>query len=568
MKKIIFSFFLCAATMSALAQPKFASKVKKGIVAVNTYDKNGDLLHQGTGFYVGANGEAVADYRIFKGSYQAKVVDASGKQIDVDCILGADDTYSMVRFRVNTKGNAVIPTVGVFQPMKSTLFILSNAEGGNLKSEQAVVVDTAMIQGKYVYYGLDRKVDASLIGSPVFNESGSLVGMLHSQIVEKNYVLDIRFREELKIDAIPTNSASVALNNIFIAKNLPETAEEALVYLYLKSRSANNQEYMNMTNRFVTSFPQNAEGYLRRATPLIDLLRFDEAESDLQRYLSLVEDKANGNFNVASLIYSKLRLQPEPAYEKWTYDVALQYVDKALELNASKPSGNEQKSERGKCQVLKAQMLMSKADYDGAISLYETLCQEEGKSPSYLYAISMAREGRGDSIGAIIEPLDSAIALFGTPLPQDAANYMIRRGQLYANSGRYRDAVQDYNQYCYLMNNKVSAVFYFERSQIEVNARMYQPALDDINKAVQMAPREPLYHIERAALTLRVNMLDDCIQSCQNAIRLNPDIIDSYRILGYAQLQKGDKTNARLNIQKAIDMGDEAAQKLMETYFK
>ena len=381
-------------------------------------------------------------------------------------------------------------------------------------------------------------------------------------------MLDIRFREELKIDAIPTNSASVALNNIFIAKNLPETAEEALVYLYLKSRSANNQEYMNMTNRFVTSFPQNAEGYLRRATPLIDLLRFDEAESDLQRYLSLVEDKANGNFNVASLIYSKLRLQPEPAYEKWTYDVALQYVDKALELNASKPSGNEQKSERGKCQVLKAQMLMSKADYDGAISLYETLCQEEGKSPSYLYAISMAREGRGDSIGAIIEPLDSAIALFGTPLPQDAANYMIRRGQLYANSGRYRDAVQDYNQYCYLMNNKVSAVFYFERSQIEVNARMYQPALDDINKAVQMAPREPLYHIERAALTLRVNMLDDCIQSCENAIRLNPDIIDSYRILGYAQLQKGDKTNARLNIQKAIDMGDEAAQKLMETYFK
>ncbi|MBR1666785.1 MAG: hypothetical protein IJ693_00755 [Bacteroidaceae bacterium] len=567
MKKIIFSFFLCAATMSALAQPKFASKVKKGIVAVNTYDKNGDLLHQGTGFYVGANGEAVADYRIFKGSYQAKVVDASGKQIDVDCILGADDTYSMVRFRVNTKGNAVIPTVGAFQPMKSTLFILSNAEGGNLKSEQAVVVDTAMIQGKYVYYGLDRKVDASLIGSPVFNESGSLVGMLHSQIGEKNYVLDIRFREELKIDAIPTNSASVALNNIFIAKNLPETAEEALVYLYLKSRSANNQEYMNMTNRFVTNFPQNAEGYLRRATPLIDLLRFDEAESDLQRYLSLVEDKANGNFNVASLIYDKLRLQPEPAYEKWTYDVALQYVDKALELNASKPSGNEQKSERGKCQVLKAQMLMSKADYDGAISLYETLCQEEGKSPSYLYAISMAREGRGDSIGAIIEPLDSAIALFGTPLPQDAANYMIRRGQLYANSGRYRDAVQDYNQYCYLMNNKVSAVFYFERSQIEVNARMYQPALDDINKAVQMAPREPLYHIERAALTLRVNMLDDCIQSCQNAIRLNPDIIDSYRILGYAQLQKGDKTNARLNIQKAIDMGDEAAQKLMETYF-
>ena len=79
-------------------------------------------MRQGTAVYVGANGEAIADYRLFKNAYQASVIDASGKQADVDCILGADDTYSMVRFRVNTKGNAVIPIVTSFQPMKSTVF--------------------------------------------------------------------------------------------------------------------------------------------------------------------------------------------------------------------------------------------------------------------------------------------------------------------------------------------------------------------------------------------------------------------------------------------------------------
>jgi tetratricopeptide (TPR) repeat protein len=153
-------------------------------------------------------------------------------------------------------------------------------------------------------------------------------------------------------------------------------------------------------------------------------------------------------------------------------------------------------------------------------------------------------------------------------MPSDASPFVIRRGQLLANSGKYREAVRDYNQYAYLQNNKVSAVFLYERSQIEVNARMFQQALDDLNRAVEIVPREPLYHVERAALTLRVGMLDDCIQSCQTAIRLNPNIIDAYRILGYAQLQKGDKTNARLNIQKAIDMGDETAKTLMDTYFK
>ena len=564
-RKILYTLLLCLTALTSSAQPKFASKVSKGIVSLNTYDRQGNLLRQGTAFFVGANGEAIADFRLFKNAYQASIIDASGKQINVDLILGADDTYSMVRFHVNTKGNAFIPSVTSFQPMKSTVYVLGRADGGKMESAQAVVADTAMIQGKYVYYGLDKQVDEVLTGAPVFNESGALVGMLHPQLGGKNYVLDIRFRDELKIQPFPSTSASVALGNIFIPKALPETPEEALVYLYAKSRSASNEEYMDMVNRFVAAYPKNAEGYLRRATPLIDLTRFDEADRDLQQYLSLVDDKAVGNYNVASLIFDKLRLQPEPAYEKWNEDVAIQYVDKALSLNASKPE-EERKLEKTRYQILKGQLLMNKPDYDGALALYEELNSESGGSPTYLYAISLAREGRGDSIGAVMEPIDSAIAKFSEPLPTEAANYIIRRGQLHANAGQYREAVQDYNQYAYLLNNQVSPVFYYERSQIEVNARMYQPAMDDINKAIEMAPREPLYHVERGALAVRVSMFDECIESCQTALRLNPDIIDAYRILGYAQLQKGDKTNAKINLQKAIDMGDETARMLMNTY--
>ena len=561
---LLFSLFLLALTGSA--QPKFASKARKGIVSINTYDQQGNLLRQGTAFYVGADGEAVADYKTFKGAYKAIAIDASGKQEEVERILGADDTYSLVRFRVKGKGGASLTPATASQPMKSTLFVLNYTADGKVESEQAAIADTAIIQGKYTYYGLDKKLDTKLIGAPVFNESGTLVGMLHSVMGTKSYVLDIRYKETLTIAAIPNQSASLALANIFIPKELPATQEEALVYLYLKSRTASNDEYMDMVNRFVTIYPQNAEGYLRRATPLIDLLRFDEADKDMQKYLSLVEDKANGHFNVASLISDKLRLQPDPPYDKWTWDVAIQHIDQAITLNAAKPENEERAATDAKFQIQKAQTLMSKEDYDGAIAIYETLHQAH-PAPFYLFAISMAREGRGDSIGQIIEPIDSAIAMMGDPLPSEAANYVIRRGQLYANSGRYREAVQDYNQYACLLNNRVSAVFHYERSQIEVNARMFQQALDDINKAIEMAPHNALYHVEKAAIAIRVSLLDECIQSCQTAISLNPNIIDAYRILGYAQLQKGDKVNAQANLQRAIDMGDETAKKLLETYF-
>ena len=90
--RIFFAMIFALAAVLGHAQPKFASKVQKGIISVNSYDKQGNLLRQGTGVYVGANGEAIADYSVFKGAYKATIIDASGKQMDVDCVLGADDT--------------------------------------------------------------------------------------------------------------------------------------------------------------------------------------------------------------------------------------------------------------------------------------------------------------------------------------------------------------------------------------------------------------------------------------------------------------------------------------------
>ena len=565
---IIFTIILGFGAIISLAQPKFASKVGKGIFSVNTYDKQGNLLHQGTGFYVGQQGEAVADYRVFKGAYKATVVETGGKTADVDCVLGADDTYSLVRFRVNVKGNAMLVMPTANRPIKSNFFVLHRGDDGALQSTSATVADTSMIQGKYVYYGLDKKVDATWVGSPVFDEGGLLVGILHSQIGEKSYVLDIRFKDELIMKAISSQSASVALGNIFIDKDLPNSQEEALVYMYLKARTASNDEYMGMVNRFVATYPKSAEGYLRRAAPLIDLTRFDEADKDFQQYLSLVEDKASGHYNVASLIFDKLRLQPQPPYEKWTPDLVLRHVDEALSIIAAQPASDDRKADETKYRVMKAQVLMFNEDYDGALAIYEALNSEVGGAPSYLYAISMAREGRGDSLAAVMEPIDSAIAMMGEPLPREASTYVIRRGHLKANAGKYREAVLDYNQYAYLLNSQVNATFYYERSQVEVNGRMYEQALSDIGKAIELAPREAVYQVEKAAIAIRVNMLDECIEACQAAIMLNPDIIDSYRILGYAQLQKGDKENARRNLQKAVDMGDEGAKQLIETYFK
>lgn len=564
MKRHIALALTFAAMASVMtAQPKFANKVKKSMASVNTYDARGNLLHQGNAFFINKGGVAISDYKVFKGAYTATITDSYGKQHKINYIMGADDTYSVVKFNTDDKTATPLSVTTGAEPIGAQLHII-----GKEASETASVRDTTMIQGKYVYYGLSKKLADTFVGSPVFNDKGIMIGVVHANIGEKSYVLDARFSDALKIEAIPSSSASLALSNIHMYTVLPDNQEEALVYLYFKSKSASNKEYKDIVDQFVTAYPQCAEGYLRRATLSIDLKAFDDANTDMHQYLSLVADKVDGHYKVASLIYDKLRLMPVPAYDKWTYDTAIEHLDNAISINAARENDKEKASMERACSLLKAQLLTSKGAHDEAISLFEKLNEGDGKSPSIYYAISMARENRGDSIDAAIEPIDSALAMFGNPLPTEAAKYIMRRGQLKAKAGKYREAVTDYNQYSYLMNQQVNDLFYYERSVVEEEGRMYQQALNDIDKAIEMAPKVADYHLQRAVVLVSVNMLEECVEACAKVIELNPGIAEAYRILGYTKYQLGDKVEGKRYLQKAIDMNDDWAKNVIDALEK
>ncbi len=557
------------AQVKEAAAPKWVAKMQKAVFSLLTYDKEGNLLHSGTGFYIGNEGEAIADYGLFHEAYKATAVDMNGAKSDVTLILGADDTYRLVRFRVGTKKHAVLTPASTSAPVGSPVWTFNYSNRKIATCPTATISDTSSVNGKYPYYTLSDEIGNGYVGAPVFNASGEIVGIIQHPSAGKGYALGITFAKELKIQAIASKSASLALSHIHMKKGLPESMEEALVYLYFKSRSAGNEEYIDLLNQFIMAYPENAEGYFRRSTPLTDMQRFDEAESDLQNYLRLAEDKIQANANIAQAIQQKLVYQPEAVYDKWNFDVALSYIDKAIELEKSRISANRNDSSSAvllDCQLRKTQILMSKKDYDSAIAIYDELNNSEHRAPAIYYASALAHAGKGDSINIQIALLDSAIALFPNPLPAEAANYVLYRGKLYEETGKYREAVVDYDKFCYLNNNKVNAAFYYDRSQVEMKARMYQQALDDLNSAIAAAPRESLYHIEKSALLLRVNQIDECIEAAKECIALNPQMSDAYRIIGYAFLQKGDRTAAKENLEHAVNLGDEGAKEIIEKY--
>ena len=67
---------------------------------------------------------------------------------------------------------------------------------------------------------------------------------------------------------------------------------------------------------------------------------------------------------------------------------------------------------------------------------------------------------------------------------------------------------------------------------------------------------------------LRVNMLDEAIAAARQCVALDSENVDAYRMLGYALLQKGDKTGALENLNRAISLGDEGAKEIVDKYMK
>ena len=581
--RLICCLCLALAAISSLAQqrqeiaaPKWVAKAQKSIVSVLAYDQQQQLLHSGTGVYVSATGTVLADYALLRDAYSAVVVDMDGKQWPVESILGADYNYNQVKLRTQShKCTPVDLTTSGADGMEGMrVYALSYSKVNVAVCPSALVEKADVVEDKYLYLTLSTAFDDKTTGAILFDERGKALALVQSPLSGKSYAMDLRFGNDLTIQAIPSKSTSQALQYIHIRTGLPQAQEEALVYLYFQSRSASNEDYLALLNEYIATWPNSAEGYNRRTTILLDLLRFDEADADLQTYLKLAEDKMVAHSNAAQTIYTKILYQPEATYDKWTLDLALDHVRQAQTLAQERVDKAVGDSLRWRAeasvveyQLQEAQILMANHQEREALAIYGQVNSGPLRSAGTFYAASMAHEAAGDSTQIAIALMDSAIACLGDTLTPAASQYVLRRGKLHAQIAQYRQAVLDYNLFASLQQNQLSATFYYDRAVLEQNGRMYQQAINDLNMAISLAPRMALYHVEKSGLLLRVGDVEGAIAAATDCLAVDPAMTDAYRIRGYAYYQQGNESGARADLSKAAEMGDETAKELMKQYF-
>lgn len=568
MKKILILplllFFLIQGSMAQT--PKWVEKAKRAVFSVVTYDKNDKMLNTGNGFFVSEDGLALSDYTLFKGAERAVVITSEGKQMPVSLILGANDMYDVIKFRVaitEKKVPALIvaktaPAVG------ADAWMLPYSTQKSIACVTGKVKEVSKVAGEYHYYTLGMQMKDKMVSCPVMNAEGQVFGIAQKSsgidTVTTCYAAGAAFAMAQKISALSLGDA--ALKKIGIRKGLPETEDQALVYLFMASSSLSGDDYEKLLDDFIRQFPANADGYLRRANYYAakgkdDQAWYDKAVADFNQALKVAQKKDDVYYNIGKLMYAYQLSKPEKTYKDWTYDTALQNVRQAIAIDPL-PIYIQ----------MEGDILFAQQDYAGALAAYEKVNASNIASPATFFSAAKTKElAKGDP-KEVVALMDSCIARCPQPITADFAPYLLERAQMNMNAGQPRNAMLDYDAYHTAVKGEVNDVFYYYREQAALKARQFQRALDDIVKAIEMNPTDLTYQAEHAVVNLRVGRYEEAIQILNNILKSDPKYAEAYRLLGLCQIQLKKTDEACGNFKKAKELGDPNVDELITKYCK
>ena len=551
---------LCLLPLTSMAQSSAVKKAAKSMFKLTTFDANGNLLHTGYGAFVDANGTCLATWEAFIGASKANIIDAQGRKYDVECLIGANEIYNVSKFKVvvPTEKKMAITPIAIAQTKidagGESWLIEYDIKNPVIKKYQPSKVES--FQNDLPYYIYEQTASDELAGSPFLNSNGELLGLMQPAKKRTDiYCPSAQYAMSMTVSGFTSKQATMRLTKMRVA--LPDDFEQAVVALYMNQGNNTNANILGMADEFISKFPTASEGYNSKALYLSDKGQFAEAAKVMEEGIEKCEKKDEPHFDYSKLIFNKLLYSNDSTFTDWTLDKAIAETDAAMSVNPL-PVYN----------LHKGKILYTAKKYDEAYNIFLDVTKTNMRSADCFYNASLCLQANNAPKEKVIEMLDSAVAFFPQPYKADAAPYLMLRGKYLDDNGMYRKAVADYTEYEKLMGNMVNGNFFYLKEQAELKAKLYQPALDDIDKAIALSPKEQLYYAEKAMLQVRVNKIDEGMATAQLCMSRFPDYGDGHAVYGLAQILKGKKKEGIATLEKAKELGSEMAEPLMEKYAK
>ena len=575
MKRILLLILICCHLLPATAQknaPKWMDKSKKAVVLITTYGKDGAKLTSGTGIFVSETGDVLSAYELFKGAEKATVTDTEGKTYPVTRVIGADELYDVIKVKAETpKKVQFFPIAADPLAVVTVAYLLPYSTEKKADFEQGTITEVSKLKDPYSYYKLSVPLEDGRVNSPILNAEGEVFGLAQADASGKkdvSYAVSASYVNNLAVSS--TDFLNSVYNNIGIKKAWPADVEQAQVALFLKGSTQDAKTYLETLNDFIATFPNSADGYLNRAnhyagrraelaaTPGEQANYLKLALDDIETASKYSDKKGDVYYNKAKLIYGVSAGDTTLTDPAWSVQAAQQTIQKAIEEDDA-PVYHQ----------LAGDIHFYLKEFDQAYNEYMVVNNSDLASPNSFYWAAKAKENTpGFNIGDVIALLDGAVDKCGLPLTSEAGQYILERIDWKLRLSQYAEAIDDYDLYYKAMKGDVGSSFYFYREQAKFRAGDMEGALADIKEAVRLSPDVPDYRAEEASVYVRMKNYTDALASIEETLKVAPDFAACYRLKGICYVRMEKKAEACEALNKAKELGDPLAERLIKEHCK
>lgn len=574
MRKVYLVVMMCCAAVLAMAQkgaPKWMEKQRKAVVTITTYGSDNKTLQTGTGFFITGTGEALSGYELFKGATRATVTDTDGKVYQVSSVLGADDLYDVIRFKVNVdKPVPFFPLASDPLSVGTKVYAIPYVAGKNGTFREGALTEVTNLKDPYSYYKTSVPLASDpLLNAPVVTENGMVVGLMQEDAggnKDISYAVSAGYANSLNIAS--TDLLNSTYTQIGIRKAWPADIEQANVTLYLLAGTQDIQSYQETLNDFIATFPDSPDGYVSRATlyayrraelaasPSEQQSYLDKALADIDRASQFEKGKADAFYNKALIIYNVVTADTTVNNPDWNMKTAISALQNAIEVD-----------DLPLYRQLEGDIYLTLGVYDLAYQSYMKVNESNMATPSsYYWAAKALEQIPGANIGDMIALLDKAIDNSSAIATEELLTYILERIDFKLKLMQFEEAVTDYNLYYDKLYGDVGDSFYYYRGQAKFRSGNVDGALADMQEALKLSPEDPNYLAEEASIYIRQENYAKALESTEKALAIVPDFASCYRLKGICLVRTGKKPQACDAFNKAKELGDPLANRLIREH--
>jgi len=182
-------FFCFIFSLSALTQeklPEIVKKIEPSTVVILTYDKDGKIIGQGSGFFISEEGDIITNRHVLAGAYRAEVKTTNGKVYPITLIVAEDKEADIIRASINIPKESVYPlSVSSSIPeVGERVAVIGNPLGLERTVSDGIVSAVREIPAFGKIYQITAPISPGSSGSPVVNMKNEVIGVATFQFVE------------------------------------------------------------------------------------------------------------------------------------------------------------------------------------------------------------------------------------------------------------------------------------------------------------------------------------------------------------------------------------------------